>query len=314
MHNRLALALSATLAAVVFPAATTQFSSDPILRGTATPNITIRNSDGTARAGLRCGVLARTPLQRDVLERNLHESRRQAALGALARRPGGGSTTIPVWFHILTKTSRQGVVSGHVSDDQIAAQLAVLDDAYAGRGFSFALGGVKRVDNKRWFDGCARYGVEVEMKAALAVDPAHNLNFYSCTPGSYLGYAYYPDSFDESDTRHGVVVLHSSLPGGSATNYNLGDTATHEVGHYLGAYHTFQGGCNAPGDSVADTPPEASAAFGCPVGRDTCAGGGVDPIFNFMDYTYDSCMNTFTDDQSIRMQDMTAAYRPSLGH
>jgi hypothetical protein len=314
MHNRLALALSATLAAVVFPAATTQFSSDPILRSTATPNITIRNPDGTARGGLRCGVLARTPLQRDVLERNLHESRKQDAFGSLSRGPGGGSTTIPVWFHIVTKTSKQGVVSGQVSDDQIAAQLAVLDEAYAGRGFSFALGGVKRVDNKRWFDGCARYGVEVDMKAALAVDPAHNLNFYSCTPGNYLGFAYYPDSFDESDTRHGVVVLHSSFPGGSATNYNLGDTGTHEVGHYLGLAHTFEGGCDEPGDFVADTAPEASPAFGCPVGRDTCAGGGVDPIFNFMDYTDDACMNTFTSGQDTRMQEIVSLYKPSLGH
>src|SRR5688572_33479900 len=98
MHNRLVLALSATLAAVVFPAATTQFSSDPVLRSTATPNITIRDSDGTTRGGSRCGVLPRTPLQRDVLERNLHESRSQDAFGSLSRGPGGGAVTIPVWF------------------------------------------------------------------------------------------------------------------------------------------------------------------------------------------------------------------------
>ena len=60
---------------------------------------------------------------------------------------------------------------------------------------------------------------------------------------------------------------------------------------------------------MSDTPPEASSAFGCPPGRDTCSGGGVDPITNFMDYTDDSCMNTFTTGQCTRMQSMWATYR-----
>ncbi len=311
MHKSLTLALSALLAAAAFPAATGQ-SADPIIRESATPNIKIRHADGSVHAGLRCGVKDPSHAERAAVEHGLREYRQQSNFGALAAT-AAGPISMPVWFHIVTKTSK-GVTTGNVTDAQIASQLQVLNDAYAGRGFSFTHGGTKRVTNTKWFDGCGRSATEAQMKASLAVDPAHNLNVYSCKPGDLLGFAYFPNSFAESDTRHGVVMLHSSFPGGSATNYNLGDTATHEVGHYLGAYHTFQGGCNAPGDSVADTPPEASAAFGCPVGRDTCAGGGVDQIFNFMDYTYDSCMNTFTDDQSIRMQDMTAAYRPSLGH
>jgi hypothetical protein len=218
-----------------------------------------------------------------------------------------GDITIPVAFHVL-----HDGVEGNIPSAMIDAQMGVLNRAFRGTGFTFTLASVNRVEDRRWFTNC--YGNQ-NFKRDLAVDVPHTLNFYTCKPkGNILGYAYLPWSYPEDNWHHGVVVLYSSLPGGTADPYNLGDTGTHEVGHYLGLDHTFQGGCNAPGDSVADTPFEASPAFGCPTGRDTCAAPGLDPIENFMDYTDDACMDEFTAGQTARMTDVVAVYKPSLGH
>ena len=141
------------------------------------------------------------------------------------------------------------------------------------------------------------------MKTALKVGGPETLNIYSAQlTGNLLGWAYLAEDADEVGVLDGVVVHFQTLPGGAWDVYSHGDTGTHEVGHWLNLLHTFQGGCTAPGDRVDDTAPEASPAYGCPTGRNTCAGGGPDPITNFMDYTEDPCMFVFTAGQAARMQ------------
>lgn len=263
-------------------------------------------ADGELARGQRCAAPSLTDAQRSEIQASL-----AAYLEGHSRVPNQ-LTSIPVAFHVIY-SERRGSQTGNIPDSRINAQIDVLNSAFSGTGFSFFLASVDRTKNNKWYTRCATNSQEQRMKQALAIDPANNLNIYTCSPnGGILGYAYLPPSFSEDNLLHGVVLLDESLPGGSAAPYNLGDTGTHEVGHYLGLEHTFEGGCNAPGDGVADTPYEASPAFGCPVGRDSCSSAGLDPIFNFMDYTDDACMDEFTNDQTQRMQDMVAIYKPSL--
>jgi pregnancy-associated plasma protein-A len=197
----------------------------------------------------------------------------------------------------------------------------VLNKTFAGgegganTGFSFRLAGVTHTDNADWFYAGPGGTDEHSMKAALHQGGTDALNFYSTTAGpGLLGYAYLPDIVTKPGQAYldGIVINWESIPGTStayAGRYDQGETATHETGHWLDLEHTFYGGCNAKGDFVADTPPEKTPTSGCPAGKDTCSQPGLDPIHNYMDYSYDSCYTEFTQGQTQRMRDAWLFYR-----
>lgn len=217
---------------------------------------------------------------------------------------------INVYIHVITDAAGNGAPTAA----QLNQQISVLNAAYAAAGWSFNVVGTDTTANSAWYTMGYGSTAETQAKSALRKGLAADLNIYLANiGGGLLGWATFPSDYASKPKMDGVVILTSSLPGGSAAPYNLGDTATHEIGHWMGLYHTFQGGCakqSTGGDGVADTPAERSAAYGCPTGRDSCAGiAGLDPITNFMDYTDDACMNTFTAGQHSRMSTAFATYR-----
>ena len=274
------------------------------------------------RAAAPAGRIARDDLlqvRRDPLATWVSRHRPEARAARRAVR----TLTVPVAFHVIRKNATAD--GGDLPQAQLNAQIGVLNAAYQSSGFRFALVSTSRTTESSWFNMVSggtsgpRYergsAKEHKMKGALYQGGPGTLNIYTASLGKQvLGWSYFPSEFVGGKARarylDGVVVDYRSLPGGSLSPYNEGDTATHEIGHWLGLFHTFQNGCAAPGDFVDDTAYEASPAFGCPVGRDTCgAEPGADPISNFMDYAQDGCMSSFTPGQGERMRTTWAAYR-----
>ena len=234
-----------------------------------------------------------------------------------AARLANGSVTIPTYMNIIT--------AAELTPDEQAArtlqvdqQIKVLNRAYSGHSaadasntpFRFSLQSVNFVVNADWATMDYGSAEEKQAKSTLRQGGANALNLYAADiGGDLLGWATFPQSYSSTPKQDGVVLLLDSMPGGSAAPYNKGDTATHEVGHWLGLYHTFQGGCQLKNDLVDDTPAEKSPASGCPTGRDSCRSKGVDPIDNFMDYSNDGCMDRFTKGQAERMSSQWTAYR-----
>ncbi|KAL2863607.1 zinc metalloprotease [Aspergillus lucknowensis] len=265
------------------------------------------------------------------------EFRRLSALEGVANvdqesRKAVEPIEIATWFHVVSSKANGNIVS----DEMLAAQLSSLQEAYRNATITYRLEGVTRQTNDKW----ARNEEELAMKDALRKGSYRTLNVYFQTDlqaptgsgnrarqldlseqlaTSVLGFCTLPDpsinvtSPRSSYVRDGCNVLANTMPGGSLTHYNRGGTAIHEIGHWNGLLHTFEGESCSPeneGDYIDDTPQESLPTDGCPALKDSCPDNpGADPIHNFMDYSSDECYERFTPSQVKRMRDTWYAMR-----
>lgn len=251
-----------------------------------------------------CGTQSPTHEEKEAV---MAEINQQEASGSLAKIT---ALTIPIAVHII----RYDDGSGDISNTTIDQQIDVINNNFSSTPFQFSLQSIDRTDNTDW---AACYYISA-VKESLAVDPEKTLNLYFCPekgPGGLTGYSNFAHHGNETNTKlDGPVVYSGTVPNGSEQNSNLGNTASHEIGHYLGLYHTFEGyDCDGDGDYIPDTPSQSSPTYDCPDYKDSCPlTNGEDPYHNFMDYSFDICRTEFTHDQSDRMQDIVQIYRKGL--
>lgn len=251
-----------------------------------------------------------------------------------------GVISIPVVVHIIHNGDAYGT-GENIRDEQVLSQIQVMNEDFRRMAGSPGFGpgvdveiefclaqtdpngnfttGINRVNlNVASFD---RAGVEGNLKPNTIWDPTQYLNMWTCRfsgdLNGVLGYAQFPSNSGLTGlaanggaaTTDGVIMAYNAFgssaiyPAGSyLAPYDRGRTTTHEVGHWLGLRHIWgDGGCTVD-DFCADTPVAGAANFGCPAGTDSCpTSPGIDQIENYMDYTDDTCMDRFSQNQKDRM-------------
>ena len=238
-------------------------------------------------------------------------------------RKAGEIIYIPTVVHVVYKNAAE-----NISDAQVLSQIRVLNEdfrkMFGTNGWNTNPVGVdskiefvmaQRDPNGDPTNGITRtstivpaFTVTDDVKYSSkggkdAWDTKKYLNFWTCDLGGpILGYAQFPGGSPETD---GVVIGYKYYGVGhsGAGQYNLGRTATHEVGHWLNLRHIWGDG-NCASDLVDDTPPSKGENTGCPKGETSNCNGKTtqDMIENYMDYTDDICMNIITKGQADRMK------------
>lgn len=232
-----------------------------------------------------------------------------------------GKIEIPVVVNVLYKTNAQ-----NISLAQIQSQIDVLNKDFnatnsdfnnvpsifsgvkANVGISFVLDAVNRKKTNK-----TSWSTNDAMKKSTQgginpTSPTTKLNLWVCNlGGGILGYAQFPGGSSATD---GVVIDDNAMgtTGTASAPFNLGRTATHEVGHWMNLRHIW-GDASCGSDLVSDTPTHNTANYGCPSfpHYSTCSGSPVEMTMNYMDYTNDSCMYMFSNGQKSRMLAIFAA-------